>query len=434
MKKEMTAQEVSLVSIGVAVPMMVLSVLLMGNLVHGLVGALLICGAMLTGVHLGWSRKPKTQLKIVEKVKTVREVERGAGSGEGYLRTVLDELAEMQGSEDLLGRYRCFANIIEICLRESLGGCRISLWSPDQSGKSLVECMIRPSRGRADSAFSQEVFSRRPCRVLLDSAGIKHALKSGEAYLADPGNTGAYSFEGTTIKTHACIPLYREHGQPLLINVELLDGQQGQGGGLDFRTAVDLISLVWNQLQATNQRQWAVEHDELSGVLRDDAFLAQSQLAADSAMHEGKLFGMAVITIKGFRGMFAGHSRQWRDLTGLLARCINETLKQQERPFLLGRTADDVFALMLHNADDFLAEATLKHVMQNVDNQLPSSPLAGELNMDVLELRWAVTDQRSYKGKVQQQLDRLYDRLFSREVEGKCSSHKVRLQAETVEV
>ena len=349
------------------------------------------------------------------------------------VKRLLAELSAMQASEDLLERYHWFTGLIESCLRESLGECHVSLWCPDQGLTELIECVIRPT-GEAVSPS----MDREPCRVPLDSPAIRKALQTGRPYVA--AQTDAEAAKGGddghgTLRCDACIALFRQYGMPLLINIErdrLYDSTAS--GTLEFEAAVNLIKMIWSQLQAVNQRQWVTEHEESSGVLRDEAFLTQSQTLAGKAHRQGELFSIVVITIRGFRSMFAGHSRQWRDISGVVARCVIESLREKGRPFLLGKMADDVFALLLSQADEFLAQAAMQAVMQSLDEKVPQDKRVDNIDTVALETQWALADQQHYTGDVQVMLDAIYRRLFCAEDGGGTGTHRIMLHEQAVAV
>jgi len=417
-------------------PLLVLMFFLADGLLCGLTAALLVILAVLLGIAVRKSAvvrtPPAAQLDPSGPVGQAR-------FDQHCLWPLLSELGRMQTSDDLLERYQYFLGIVEKCLEAALGPCTVSLWCPDPNYEYLVECVINSDAPR--HSWSRAVWAlphdqRDPCRVPLDSPEILNALHTTRPYLAEHFVSPSVSrqLSSATLNCDACIPLYRNYGLPLLICAECAPpvGPPERLGELDFNNAVDLITLTWNLLQAANQRQWLISHEQASRVLRADAFVRQGQLMADRAGKRDELFCVVVLTIRGFRGMFAGRSRQWQDLADLLGRCLADSLRQKERPFLLGRMADDVFCLLLCDCDEFLADATMKQLTQQMDQQVPRSPRLRQLDIMAIEMQWTLADHRDYDGSFQKMLDRIYRRLFDRTDGSERYSHRILLQPETL--
>jgi len=344
----------------------------------------------------------------------------GRGYEDIYLHSIIEELGRMQNSIDLLERYQCFIRMVESSLCQCLGPCSISLWCPDQDNKNLIECIIDPSWrtvfGSANS-ISHLRERRVACQVPLDSEVIGHSLKKGEPYWAgERGSLSSPTKPAGDARLHcdACIPLYRDYGQPLLINVERIGDREVHRKTIDFHSMVKMVNIFWKQLQATNQREWIIEHDELSGALRDETFLKQAQALAERCQNSDEIFDIVVITIHGFRSIFTDNSRQWRILSGILGRAFRRLLAEQNREFLLGKMADDVFALLLPRSDEFITQAIMQSIMAKLGDEMLQDKAIKNLNIMAIELRWSGADNRQYHGNMEKMLNAIYRRLFSR--------------------
>jgi GGDEF domain-containing protein len=338
-----------------------------------------------------------------------------------FLQSILEELNVMQTSDDLLERYRSFVRVIESSVQRALGDCGVSLWCPDHGNEKLVECVIHPTQGNQNQINTESVRTanswRTPCEVPLDSVVIRDSLKSGRAYCAlttDSENLLAGRAVEATLPCDACIPLYRSYGQPLLIQVERTGSRRELCTPEEFHSTVKLIRFFWKQLQSTNQRQWLVEHDEPTGALREEAFLAQGQGWSDRFARRDELFSVVVITVRGFRSMFAGESARWRRLSGILGRSLRRNLTDQCDKFLLGKMADDVFALLLPGIDQFLCETTMQRIFDTLETELLQEPRVRSLETPAVDLQWSGADHTQYEGDLEQMLNDLYCRLFSR--------------------
>ncbi len=360
-----------------------------------------------------------------------------------YVPGILDELCLMQGSHELLYRYQCFTRLAEKVLNHTLGPCGISLWCPDQERQNLIECVIKPTLKRdacPSAALLELPETRSPCRLPLNVPEIIESLESGIAFLA-PGAHGRYPDNGRnntrSLICHACIPLYREYGQPLLINVEFSNKPQGSLGHRKnnikdgFPIAVKLINLFWNHLQATNQRQWSIEHDHDSGMLRSEVFLRQGQNLAQQCRERDERFSVVVITMRGFRSMFTQHSQQWSRLAGLFGRCLNKILAGKSEDFLLARMADDVFAVLLPRTDEFLAHSIMQAVTERLAVEMNQDPAVKTLDVMGVDIQWTLTDQKSFSDSFGKMLEKMYRRLFTRGPNKQDQTHKIILKEYT---
>lgn len=335
-----------------------------------------------------------------------------------FLHEIVKELSHMQSSQDLLERYQGFERMVEASLFRALGPCTVTYWCPDNRWRELVECVIRPTGG-AETAVGRGgmIQGRSPCRVPLDSRIIEHVLRSQRPYLKyDPGSSRlmvSYAPEGS-LPSEACISLERLYGQPLVVNVNKIC-EPLRVRPDDFYLAVDLITLFWEQLQATNQRQWMVEHEEASRALRDDAFLRQAQQRAEQAQQADERFSLIVLAIHGFRGMFAGQAHRWRELHGVIGREVYHAISEHKAEVLLGKMADDIFVVQLPHTDEFLADALMRKVIGSLQRRLPQDLVLRRLDIMAIEARWALADQKKYAGSVSDMLNGLYRRMFRRE-------------------
>ncbi len=351
------------------------------------------------------------------------------------MRYFLDELHCMQSSEDLFERYQCFIRMVEKSLRPIFGDACVTLWCPDEARENLFECVIKPSGSSSQSklAASYENELRHPCRVPLESSAIRKALQSGTSYvdLSQAGDAvPAGRSRETALAGEACIPLYRDFGQPLLVHVKYNRKVVSPNRLSEFEVVTHFIKMFWEQLQATNQRVWKIEHDPASGALREEAFLKQAQVRADQAMRLDALFSFVVISIHGFRAAFAGQSRQWRQLFGQVGKCLQIILSEKADESLLGKMADDVYALMLSETDEFLANSVMNRITIRLEEELKKCSIPEWMALD---LRWAGRDYRSYRGQVEPLLNQIYRDLFRPEEEGTYSTQRIILNEALME-
>ncbi|KPK78239.1 MAG: hypothetical protein AMJ79_00060 [Phycisphaerae bacterium SM23_30] len=355
-----------------------------------------------------------------------------------YLRGILNELSLMLSSNDLKERYQCFIRVVESSLEHALGYCGVTLWCPDEECENLIECVIEPSRTK--SRFPAGAAPLRvPCRVPLDSQVIRDSLLTGEPYLGLVKGANQVMLGRTpeaTLQCDACIPLYRNYGQPLLISVERIEEMGRKCRREDFQASVQLINLFWKQLQSTNQRQWLVEHDQTSGALRDEVFLRQGQTWANTYQRRDEPFTVVVITVRGFRSIFTGNSQQWRRLSKVVGRCLNKVLREKSSKYLLGKMADDVFALMLPSKDNFLTDAVMHTLADRFGQEMVSDKAIETLDILAVDIQWSIADHNSYEGNLEILLNKIYRRLFSRNHEDHKHTHRIILneQSGTVEI
>ena len=412
---------------------------LMGISLDWLIVCLLVGAGALAGYTLGIAStntgNRRVEIQLAQTAPTDESscdstTHRVSGSGPNpdaaiYVPGILDELCLMQGSHELLYRYQCFTRLVEKVLNHALGPCGISLWCPDLEHRNLVECVIKPAL-KGDVGSSADLLelpeTRPPCRLPLNVPEIIESLESGTAFLASEAHR-RYPDKGRnntrSLICHACIPLYREYGQPLLINVEFGNKHQGRPGRQKnsekegFSTAVKLIRLFWNHLQATNQRQWSIEHDPDSGVLRNDVFMRQGQNMAQQCRERDELFSVVVITMRGFRSMFTQNAQQWSRLAGLFGRCLNKVLSGKSEDFLLARMADDVFAVLLPRTDEFLARSIMRAVTERLAVEMNRDQAVKALDVMGVDIQWTLADQKCFAGSFESMLEKMYRRLFT---------------------
>jgi GGDEF domain-containing protein len=155
-----------------------------------------------------------------------------------------------------------------------------------------------------------------------------------------------------------------------------------------------------------------MEHDSHSGALRDREFLAQAQVLADDCRQSDELFSLVVFTLRGFRHIFTNDSQQWRILSGIVGRCLNSVLSSHRDNCLLGKMADDVFAIMLRRSDEFLARSTMQKAADQLRVAMEKDRDVDMLEVMAVEFQWALADYKQYQGNVEQLLNKIYRRLF----------------------
>ncbi len=355
-----------------------------------------------------------------------------------YLHTVLGEISSMQASHDLFDRYQYFFNLVEKTIHEALGPSNVTMWCPDEKRENLIECVILPDRQYNDNAAGlynpAQIQTQVPCKIPLTSEAILRCLQTTRPYYANH-NLRNVSPAGKTdtnnkysLHCDACMALYRKYGQPLLINIELGRNQKTQdinhtyftGGDKEkqararFYSAAQLINIFWQQLQVANQREWIIEHDEFSGALRDDKFMYKAKSMAQMCKQRDEPFALVVITVRGFRRMFAGHSEQWKNLSGLFGMTLRDILKAKNKEFLLGKMSDDVFALMLAYTDKFLARNMMDSITVQLDKEINHNKDIANMGVMALDIQWAIADHRHYADGPAETLNRIYAKLFDR--------------------
>lgn len=336
------------------------------------------------------------------------------------LHEMLLELSRMQSSNDLLERYEIFSALVELTLKRAVGDCEVSLWCPDREQEFLVECkLVSPVRKKNEFAAQDK---RSPGRLPLTSSLIKQCLLRREAILNDtPGDDefSWYTRPRSGLFCDGCIPLYRQYGQPLLLCLALnRTASQTHSSGVvrqnNFQTAARLIRLFWNHLQLTNQRQWQIEHEPGSGVLRTQVFLEQGQNLLQACRRRDELFSVVVLTIRGFRRMFAGQSHQWQLLTDVLGRNLKDILRQHREDALLGKMADDVFAVMITRMDKFLVRSIMDKLVTQLDECLRQEDDLDGCDVFAFDVAWDMDDSKSCAGSLEDMLNTIYRRMFER--------------------
>lgn len=364
-----------------------------------------------------------------------RSAARPDRSPNGYLYEILTELSRMQSSDVLLERYDLFVRLIERVLRESIGRCEVALWCPDRDREHLIECVIREDVKRAvgGPTARADLRNKKPCKIPLTNATVKHALAVGDAYLniQPPAERERHAQNpATALLCDACVPLYRNHGQPLLVCIELIPSADVLPTDTDklsdnFQTTVRLIRLFWNYLQVTNQRLWKIEHEPDSGVLRAEAFLDQAQALAELCRQQDEPFAVVVFTVRGFRRMFAGQARQWQILSALVGRSLKNLLKENDREVLLGRMADDVFALVLTRTDKFLARSIMDKLVVQLEQRIRQDEALEQCDILALDFQWHPADAGSYRGSLEDLLNQIYRHMFERSGEKECYDYQI---------
>ncbi|MCP4708111.1 MAG: hypothetical protein GY869_05765, partial [Planctomycetes bacterium] len=175
----------------------------------------------------------------------------------------------------------------------------------------------------------------------------------------------------------------------------------------------------------TNQRQWLIEHDPTSRALRDEIFLQRGQAWAEKFKRRDDLFTLVVITVQGFRSMFSGNSQQWRRLSAIVGRCLNKVLHEKSPKYLLGKMADDVFALMLPSKDNFLTDAFMHSIAKYFGEEMIRDSATDALDMVAVDIQWAIADHQSYQGNLEQLLNRIYRDLFSQTDQEHKHTHRI---------
>ena len=437
--------------------MMIVVLGLMGISLNWLIVCLLVGAGALAGYTLGIVSKNAgnrrveiqlTQTAPADESSRDSTTHRVSGSGPNpdaaiYAPGILDELCLMQGSHELLYRYQCFTRLVEKVLNHALGPCGISLWCPDQEHRNLIECVIKPApKGAVGSSADllELPETRSPYRLPLNVPEIIESLESGTAFLASGDHRRYTHSERKNTRSlicHACIPLYREYGQPLLINVEFSNKSQGhpeqRKNSVEdgFSIAVKLVKLFWNHLQATNQRQWSIEHDPDSGVLRSDVFMRQGQNLAQQCRERDELFSVVVITMRGFRSMFTQNAQQWSRLAGLFGRCLDKVLSGKGEDFLLARMADDVFAVLLPRTDEFLARSIMRAVTERLAVEMNRDQTVKTLDVMGVDIQWTLADQKYFAGSFEKMLEKMYRRLFTRGPNKQDQTYKIILKKHT---
>ncbi len=340
-----------------------------------------------------------------------------------YLRGLLNELGRMHNNADLYERYQCFTRIVEDGLNEVLGPATVSLWCPSPGRDELIACQIRPetvNQRTFRNWMHREHSSEEDTSIPIRQEMIRQALQTGTPQWVDPADQQIRSVIGKSRHNgfDVCIPLYRDYGQPLLVLTRRQPGASSKWNEAALRDLVELIQQFWEQLQATNQRQWQVEHDDSSGVLRDSVFLRRAQDWASQAQAHEELFTLVVTTMRGFRRMFAGEADKWRRHSGLFAGLLHEGLKQCDPGtpgFLIGRMADDVFAVMLLRKDAFLGRSLMEQLGVRLQLRLSEQSRGAALGLAAVDVQWTLADQEEFDGDIEEMLNQLYRRLFSRD-------------------
>lgn len=349
------------------------------------------------------------------------------------LSTILKELSHLHLSHDLLERYQAFNRMVETILSETHGPCSISLWCPNEDQSRLVECVIHsPPDQQHDRDKPMFVDERKICHVLLDSQLIRQVLNRRRALrLGEDQSVPAQREPDVSLPCDACIPLYRDYGAPLLINIVFEGGVEHLRRLNLFTSSVEKIELIWRHLQAVNQQTWSTQHDETTKALRDEFFLVQAEQQAQHCRCRDELFTVVVVTIRGFRRMFSSDAGQWRLLAGIMGRSLRSILEKKCHTYLLGKMADDVFAILLPRKDVFLAQSMMNKMPEQIRTEIIRDGLSDQLNVNGVELQWSIADHHEYQHSIEALLNTIYQRLFSRDQHDNPQIHHIALEQET---
>ena len=331
------------------------------------------------------------------------------------LKDILTELSVMHRSQDLYERYQCFLHVIENGLGACFGPCNVTLWCPDKNRHKLVECRIRREASTGHSlSDGSEPYSRdrQTCEISLDIDIVQEALATQQPAVA---TDVVRQFQAPTWqpKFDICIPLFRAFGQPVLVMARRITPAGPSFNREVFQECVEIIRHFWQQLQATNQRQWRVEHSELDGVLRDQFFLQRAEALASQWSEKNELFSLCVVSIRGFRQTLGGEAEAWRQMTSLFGRSLDACLIERSEEFLLGRMADDVFVVLLPRQDRFIAQVCFEKVLDSLHPLLAARCEPGRLPRQGLDIQWSLADHTHYDGSIQTLLSEIYKGLFA---------------------
>ena len=404
----------------------------------------MLCAAFcLFGIVLGSEIDETTTASSASTQKGVLQNKKASGSSfakpkENHqrLHPTIDELTLLHTSDDLYERYQCFIRLTEDSLQDVLGPCDITLWCLDHNPEYLIECLI-PSTGSANASITRYTHRHhRPYRIKLDCPVIRHALSTKQPCMISSLQkvSELHHCPKDQLLSDACIPLYRDYGQPVIASIKRTRPYTALDKNENFYQACKLIRLFWEQLQIANQRQWQSEHDMNDNVLHEQAFIEHAQNYAAKAARQDELFCLVVITLQGFRSMFAGQSQQWRRLSSLISQSLHGCLDKAHQDFFLGKMADDVFAILLHRTDQFLAKALMDKVLEQVDREIGSSRELQTLDVHELTVKWTLADHQKYRQSITDMLDNIYGGLFPPGVDQPLHEYHIKMPSAQQEV
>ena len=391
-----------------------------GLVLQGLIFLMLACAAFCAGLVFSEnkiiadnSQEGASQIEPVRAL-SLESTRESHTKNTHAMKGILTGLSVMHHSQDLYERYQCFVQVIENGFNEVFGPCNVTLWCPDKNNDKLVECVIQPniSIRNGSGEFAESHFrDRQACEIPLDIDIVKKALATKQPCLVT-NVIKQYQSPGLQPKFDVCIPLFREFGQPVLVMARRI-----KNAGTPFSTEVflewvEIIRHFWQQLQATNQRQWRVEHSELDGVLRDQFFLERAESLVSDWNQKNELFSLCVVSIGGFRQTLGGQADLWRRMTGLFGRSLDESLVNRKEEFLLGRMADDVFVVLLPRKDRYIAQVCFEQVLDGLSQMITARCESERIYNRVMELQWSLADHTDYRGSVATLLSEIYKGLF----------------------
>lgn len=126
--------------------------------------------------------------------------------------------------------------------------------------------------------------------------------------------------------------------------------------------------------------------------------------------------------------MFAGQSQKWRLLSSLTAQTLNHCLQDAKQDFLLGKMADDVFAILLHRSDAFIAKAVMESVLTDLGRHMNNAPEIQTLDLTAIELQWTLADHQDYRHSISEMLDKIYGGLFPPDVDKPIYEHRIDIE------
>ncbi len=330
-----------------------------------------------------------------------------------HLTDLLRYSVQMLTSQDLIERYHSFNELTERLYCRLTGRSSVSLWCPDSSREMLIECVSGMNQGTGET----RVANHTPSQIPLKGECAINALETGKPYIVP--DISRYRTENQEPDAwQASVPLVRKYGQPLLamiewVGYETLTASQKKELKARFHHAAEISQLFWQQLQAINERQWQMEHDEFSRTLRADVFVERGQEWADQCIRKDDPFSVVVLSIRGFRRLFAGQSQTWNQISGLIGGKLGDILNRSGKAYLLGRMADDVFALIMPRTDTYLASQIMQSGLKTLNEEIGQTRQSDFGDILSIDLAWMAADKRLYQGRLSDMLDRIYRSFFN---------------------
>ena len=123
--------------------------------------------------------------------------------------------------------------------------------------------------------------------------------------------------------------------------------------------------------------------------------------------------------------MFSGESAKWRSLSGCFAANWSSVFQAKREDYLLGKMADDVFALFLPRKDAFIGRVIMEQLVEDLEEKMCDTGVAEKLGVMAIDIQWSISDHSRWRGSIEELLNEIYRDLFDPAL--RAQTHRSRL-------